>query len=136
AGTQFAAWTSNQDVVPPYDPVSNTVDWTLYTPPKSALNVGEGGNTSLFDSGQTVPACESPFTGSRNQNIYGALITQDFLFSSPQNSKPLSTTLQRAFVVVAQNQSNFDKSFRLVIQNQPPGGWASFTPGTNQPLAA
>ena len=136
AGTQFAVWTSNQDVIPPYDPVQGRVDWTLYTPPRSALNAGNGGNASLFDAGQTVPACEASFAGSRNQNIYGALVTQEFLFSSPQNSKPLSSTLQRAFVVVAQNLTNVNKTFRLVIENQPPGGWASFTGGTNQPLAA
>jgi hypothetical protein len=130
AGNVFASWTSNQDVVPPYDPVRGIVDWTLYTPPRSPANTGD----SIFRQGQRVPSCEAPFAGSRNQNIYGALITQDFLFSSPQNSKPLSNTLQRAFVVVAQNLTNFDKSFRLVIQNQPAGGWASFTPGFNKPV--
>ena len=135
-GAQFAVWTSNQDVIPPYDPSTGIVDWTQYTPPRSALNAGNGGNSSLFDSSQTVPACGSPFTGSRNQNIYGALVTQDFQFSSPQNTKPLSTTLQRAFVVVAQNMTGFDKAFRLTIGNQPAGGWASFTAGSNVPLAA
>ncbi|MEO8432974.1 MAG: kelch repeat-containing protein [Acidobacteriota bacterium] len=136
AGAQFAVWTSNQDVVPPVDPATQTADWSLYTPPRSALNAGNGGNSSLFDAGQSVPACESPFTGSRNQNIYGALVSQDFVFSSPQNAKPLSSTLQRAFVVVAQNMTGANKAFRLVIAGQPPGGWASFTPGTNVPLAA
>ncbi len=130
AGTQFASWTSNQDVVPPYNPATGMVDWHLYTPPNSAAKTVQ----SKFDPGQTVPVCQPLFTGSRNQNIYGALITQDFLFSALQSAKPLSTTLQRSFVVVAQNLSNFDKSFRLVIENQPPGGWASFTAGTNSPL--
>ncbi|HEY7113583.1 MAG TPA: hypothetical protein VIA45_11685, partial [Thermoanaerobaculia bacterium] len=131
SSSQFAIWTSNQDVVPPYNAATGEVDWTQYTPPFSAANNG----TSVYD-GSTVPPCLAPYAGSRNQNIYGALITQDFLFSSPQNSKPLSTTLQRAFAVVAQNLSNFDRTFRLVIQTQPAGGWASFTAGTNQPLAA
>ncbi len=130
AGTQFAIWTSNQDVVPPYDASTGTVDWSQYTPPFSAANNG----TSVYD-GSVVPPCQAPFSGSRNQNIYGALITQDFLFSSPQNSKPLATNIQRAFVVVAQNMSNFDRTFRVVIENQPAGGWASFRAGTNQPLA-
>ncbi len=135
AGAQFAVWTSNQDVIPPVDPVTHTVDWSQYTPPRSALNAGNGGNQSLFDAGQSVPVCATPFTGSRNQNIYGALVSQDFIFSSPQNSKPLSSTLQRAFVVVAQNMTGTNKTFRLVIPGQPPGGWASFTPGRNVPLA-
>jgi streptogramin lyase len=131
SGTQFAIWTSNQDVVPPYNSATGDVDWTQYTPPFSAANNG----ISVYD-GSAVPPCLAPYAGSRNQNIYGALITQDFVFSSPQNSKPLSTTLQRAFVIAAQNMSNFDKTFRLVIQNQPPSGWASFKAGTNVPLAA
>ena len=101
----------------------------------AALSAVNNGGTSVYD-GSAVPPCLAPYAGSRNQNIYGALITQDFVFSSPQNSKPLSTTLQRAFVLAAQNMSNFDKTFRLVIQNQPAGGWASFKAGTNVPLAA
>src|SRR6202035_3051055 len=39
-GAQFAVYTSNQDVVPPFDPSTGTVDWTKYTPPRSALNLG------------------------------------------------------------------------------------------------
>jgi len=56
----------------------------------------------------------------------------------PQNTKPLSTDLQRAFVVLVQNFTDFDKSFRLMIANQPTGGKASFlqfpTPPAPDPL--
>jgi Galactose oxidase, central domain len=139
AGTiQYASWTTNQDVVPPYDPTTNTIDWTKYTPPISALNLGDGSNQSVYDPTQTVPNCNQRFTGSRNQNIYSSRITQGFSLSSPQNSKPLSTTLQREFVLNLRNETSVDRTFRLTIGDgtmatQPPGGYASFTPGMNHP---
>src|SRR5229473_1203635 len=71
--------------------------------------------------------------GMRNQNIYSSQITQGLSVSSPQTLKPLSSTLQRAFVVLVQNQTNSDKTFHLTIANQPPGGFASFIAGTNNP---
>lgn len=110
----YATWTSNQDVRPPLNG-----DWTKYTP------VG-GGGQSVFDPTQTTPACVTGQEGMRNQNIYSSRISQGLLVTSPQNAKPLSTTLARAFVVVAQNATDLDKSFRLTIASQPPGGKASF----------
>jgi len=91
------------------------------------------GRTSVFDPTHPVPDCAPGREGMRNQNIYSARITEGLVLSAPQNSKPLSATLQRAFVVVLQNLTNFNKSFRLAIANQPAGpGWASFlqTPNT------
>ncbi|MBZ5540581.1 MAG: Ig-like domain repeat protein [Acidobacteriia bacterium] len=117
----YASWTSNQDVRPPADG-----DWTHYTP------VG-GGGPSVTGSG-TTPSCISGQEGMRNQNIYSSRITQGLLVSVPQNSKPLSTTLQRSFILLAQNSTNLDKTFRLTITNQPPGGRASFNPVPNQPI--
>src|SRR5438132_4405965 len=68
----------------------------------------------------------------RNQNIYSSRITEGLLLTSPQNSKPLSATVQRAFVIVLQNFTNFTKSFRLTIANQPAGGgFASFVQAPN-----
>ena len=117
----YATWTSNQDVRPPADG-----DWTHYTP------VG-GGGPSVTGSG-TTPSCVPGQEGMRNQNIYSSRITQGLLVSVPQNSKPLSTTLQRSFILLAQNSTNFDKTFRLTITNQPPGGRASFIPVPNRPI--
>jgi len=114
APVHFATWTDNRDVRPPVGG-----DWTNYTP------VGSGG-TSTFDSTKERPSCVANQAGMRNQNVYSSRITQGLLVSSPQNSKPLSTTVQRAFVVLVQNLTNFDKTFRLTIANQPPGGKASF----------
>lgn len=117
----YTTWTTNQDVRPPADG-----NWTHYTP------VGAGG-TSVFDPKQTRPGCIPGQEGMRNQNIYSSQLTQGLLVSSPQTLKPLSSTLQRAFVVLVQNLTNFDKTFHLTISNQPPGGFASFIAGTNNP---
>ncbi len=116
-----ATWTDNRDVRPP-----KNGNWQNYTP------VG-GGGQSIFSPGTTTPFCAVNQEGMRNQNIYTSGITQGLLVSSPQNSKPLSASLQRAFVVLVQNQTNFDRSFRLTIANQPPGGFASFIAGKNNP---
>jgi hypothetical protein len=117
----YTAWTTNQDVRPPLDG-----NWQHYTP------VGNGG-PSIFDPTQTKPNCVPGQEGMRNQNIYSSQVTQGLLVSSPQTLKPLSATLQRSFVVLVQNLTNFDKTFHLNIANQPPDGFASFVAGTNVP---
>jgi hypothetical protein len=128
----YATWTDNRDVVPPVDPATGLVDWTKYTPPISATNDGDGTSHSILDPTQMVPACLGAYTGSRNQNIYLSRITEGFRLASPQDSKPLSATLQRAFVVTLQNQTAQSRSFHLTIANQPPGGQASFLQGNSQ----
>ncbi len=128
-------WTSNQDVRPPPDG-----DWTKYTPAwPSASQVGVP-RSSVFDPLQVVDACVQRRDGMRNQNIYSARITEGLALLAPQNSKPLSRTVQRAFPIVLQNLTRFDRTFRLTIVNQPAGsGWASFvqslpnTPPLNLP---
>src|SRR5215469_16957227 len=117
----YATWTSNQDVRPPADG-----NWQNYTP------VG-GGGPSVTGSGN-APACVVGQEGMRNQNIYGSRITQGLQVSVPQNAKPLSTTLQRTFIVLVQNFGSFDKTFRLTIAKQPPAGRASFIAVPNQPI--
>jgi len=118
----YATWTSNQDVRPPKDG-----NWQNYTP------LGGGGN-SIFSPGTTTPVCATGQEGMRNQNIYSSRITQGLVVSVPQNSKPLSTTLQRSFIGLVQNFTNLDRFFRLTIPNQPAGGMASFLPVPNNPL--
>lgn len=113
APVHYAVWTSNQDVRPPADG-----DWKNYTP------VG-GGGASLYDPAQTTPACEIGQEGMRNQNIYSARITEGLLVSSPQNVKPLSATLTRAFVVAVQNATGGERAVRITVR-APPGVAASF----------
>jgi hypothetical protein len=116
----YATWTSNQDVRPPADG-----DWTHYTP---AIYPPR---PSLVDPSQTTQTCVPGQEGMRNQNIYMSRISQGLLVSSPQNAKPLSQTVERAFVVVAENTTLLEKAFRLSIADQPPGGRASFLPVTS-----
>jgi uncharacterized protein YjbI with pentapeptide repeats len=98
----FATWTSNQDVRPPADH-----NWANYTPPG--------------------PGCIPGQEGDKNQNIYFSRITQGLVFTSPQLSKPLSTTLQRAYVLDLFNGTELARSFRLTIANPlPAGGTATF----------
>ena len=118
----YATWTSNQDVRPPADG-----NWQNYTP------VG-GGGPSIYSPGTNTPVCSTGQEGMRNQNIYSSRITQGLLVSVPQNAKPLSTTLQRSFIVLVQNFKDLNKTFRLAISNQPPGGRASFIAVPNVPI--
>ena len=123
SAVHYAAWTSNQDVIPPLNG-----DWTQYFPITSG--------TSVYNPSVTPPACQpgTGFEGDRNQNVYQSRITQGLLVSSPQNSKPLSTTVQRAFVVLVQNSTKTPRNFQLSIANQPPAGFASFQQALpNQP---
>ncbi len=114
APAHYVTFTSNRDVRPPQDG-----NWQNYTP------VG-GGGQSVFDPSQTTPICVSGQEGMRNQNIYLSRITQGLLVTSPQNAKPLSPTLERAVVVLVQNATLQQRTFRLKILDQPPGGSASF----------
>jgi hypothetical protein len=109
----YAAWTDNRDVRPPADG-----DWTHYTP-----ILPSGFPYSGFPQ---FPACVPGQAGMRNQNVYAARVTEGLLVSVPGNSKQLSTTLQRGFSVVVQNNTDQLRSYRLTIANQPVGGQASF----------
>ncbi len=108
-----AVWTSNQDVRPPPDG-----DWTKYTPPG-------GGGRSVFDPTQSTPTCVTGYEGTRNQNVYTSRITNGLVVTSPQNVKPLSPTLTRAFVVAVQNTTSSDHSVRFSA-SPPSGMTASF----------
>ena len=119
----YATWTSNQDVIPPIDN-----DWTMYIPVTSGTSVYNGSPTQAC-----VVGTNNGHEGDRNQNVYSSRITQGLSITSPQTSKPLSSTVQRGFVILLQNQSSgrptssgFVNYFRLSIANQPVNGFASF----------
>ena len=122
AGAEFpifhAVWTDNRDVRPPLDG-----NWTNYKPPTLG---GPQPGQSLFDPSQTVGTCQAGNAGSRNQNIYTARIGGGLLVGAPGNTKPLSPTVQRGFVVFAQNQTTVTRTFRMTVLGQPAGGRASF----------
>ena len=139
APVHIATWTDNRDVQPPLPNAQGVVDWTKYTPVLALAG------QSVFDPTQPRPQCDpaAPATASRNQNIYSSRITQGLVVASPQTSKPLNTTLQRAFVILVQNFTQAEKSFRLSIPNQPllangtldPSGFASVVATVNPPPA-
>jgi len=123
-----AVWADNRDVNPPADG-----DWTHYTPPVSSST----GGLSIFDPTQGQPSCITGQAGMRNENIYTSRISQGLVIATPSNSKVLGT-IQRSFPLAVYNQTNVTKTYRLSIQNQPPGGKASFlqfpAEGFNDPL--
>ena len=121
-----AVWTDNRDVRPPANG-----DWTHYTPPD--LN-GSTSHISPIDGSTVVCDPSSDNVGSRNQNVYTARITGGLLVGSPENTKPLSSSLQRGFVVFAQNMTNVVKTFRMRVTAQPVGGFASFQQIFTQPV--
>ncbi len=98
ASTSFpvfhAVWTDNRDVRAPLDG-----NWQNYTPP--TVVGAPSSRPSLFDPSQTVQVCFAGNAGSRNQNIYTARIGGGLLVGAPGNSKQLSQTVQRGFVVFA-----------------------------------
>jgi hypothetical protein len=112
-----ATWTDNRDVRAPLDG-----NWANYTPP----TIVGGDGTSLFDDTKVVAVCHAGNAGSRNQNIYTARIGGGLVVGAPGNSKQLSTTLQRGFVVFATNDTTTTRIFRMRVVAQPVGGRASF----------
>ena len=132
-----ATWTDNRDVRPPLDG-----NWANYTPPTID---GQSRPSVFINDGVTQAAqCIAGNAGSRNQNIYTARIGGGLLVGSPGNTKPLSATVQRGFVVFAQNQTTTTRTFRMQVLAQPPQGRASFeqfplppyTAATPAPLTA
>ena len=120
SAVHFASWTSNQDVFPPPDNL-----WDTYT----AIGSGQ----SIYNLAMPMPMCQAGYEGDRNQNVYESRISQGLVVSSPQVSKPLSSTIERGFVVLVQNQTSGRSTpaglvnyFRVTIANQPVNGFASF----------
>jgi alpha-tubulin suppressor-like RCC1 family protein/uncharacterized protein YjbI with pentapeptide repeats len=120
-----AVWTSNEDVKAPPDG-----KWDLYAP----INVQ---GASRVDPTQQTVACTPAtalYAASRNQNIYTARITDGLMVSSPQNTKPLSSTQVRSFVIAAHNATSAKKTVKFTY-TIPTGVTASFQALPNNQLA-
>ena len=123
SAVHYAGFTSNQDVLPPFDN-----NWANYTPIASGQ--------SIYDPTQQVTGCtpgQSGNEGDRNQNVYASRINQGLVVSSPQVSKPLSSGIQRGFVLLIENHTGGRSTangpvnyFRVTVANQPVNGFASF----------
>jgi hypothetical protein len=130
SSVHHVVWTDNRDVQPPL-----VGDYSNFTSLRSVVGADA---TSFFD-GSTVVPCRAGQAGMRDQNIYISPITQGFVFSVPQNMKPLGTTtrtlpdgsittilLDRAFTALLSNSIKDPLKVRLEIMKQPSGGRASF----------
>ena len=115
----YASWTDNRDVKPPLDG-----NWANYTPTGPV-------HQSVADPSRQTSPCVVGQEGMRNQNVYSSRITEGLIVGSPQNVKPLSSTLQRSFAVTVQNLTSRERTFRLTV-TQPAGGQASFLQTSSQ----
>ena len=122
-----AVWSDNRDVIPPPDG-----DWSKYVAPI------EFAQPSFFDPTVTIPGCGdvnfpgsdypagSFYTGTRNQNVYSASISNGVIVAAPGNNRPLGT-FERGFVVYVQNTTGQARNFRLSLPSAS-GVIASFAP--------
>ncbi|MBI5282132.1 MAG: pentapeptide repeat-containing protein [Candidatus Solibacter usitatus] len=110
-------WTDNRDVVPP---LKSTSTWQ-HTP-SAVLVVNADGSVTTAPN----PNCIPGFDGSKNQNIYTAKVGEGVAGFVQVNSKDLSSTVKRGFVVGVQNMLTTSQTFQLRIPSQPSGGSASF----------
>ncbi len=130
----FAAWTDHRNVK--LFPNEDYSQPRPYTRP----NLPGLGAASFADPTQTVPQCQpggnETYTGSKNQDLYGAtILPRGWFAAAAWNNKPLGTTsledgtqvlMQRAFAIFARNITDQPKSLQMAIANQPDGGGASF----------
>ena len=115
-------WTDNRDVVPPLNG-----SWQSYTPISAFVVNADGTVSTTLNSSCTNSSAGQ--TGTRNQNIYTALVTDAATAYANANSKLLpsaSTAKARSFVVSVENFTDFYRSFQLNVV-QPPGVTAGFT---------
>lgn len=130
-----AVWSDNRDVVPPPDG-----DWSKYVAPVADAQ------PSLFDPTVIIPSCYdvsfpdsdfpagSLYTGTRNQNIYSASISNGVIVAAPGNNRPLGgfdsngAPLERGFVVYVQNTTAQTREFSLSLPTTLSGVDVSFSP--------
>ncbi|MEO8025413.1 MAG: MBG domain-containing protein [Bryobacteraceae bacterium] len=114
-------WTDNRDVVPP---LKQTAAWQ--NTPSAIFVLNADGSVTTAPNPNCVPGLD----GSKNQNIYTAKVGEGVAGYVQVNSKDLSATVARGFVVGVQNLLTTNQTFKLNIGNQPVGGYASFDQNT------
>jgi hypothetical protein len=98
--TSQVVWTDNRNVFPPGGNLWG--DWTSYNPPASDQD-------PVFV--QENPCSQAGSAGMRNQNVYTSHLDHGIVVGSPGNTKPLD--IQRSFVVMVKNTTEFQKSLTL-----------------------
>jgi hypothetical protein len=152
-----AVWTSNQDVKVPFD-ANGVAQWGNYTPVTLMLPAnrspvpGTAAGNILFDGGRVDPnitapnitatpiaVCDPATTGSRDQNIYTARITDGLQVSTPQNYKVLDGQTPVGFVIAAANTTPFTMTvtFGTPVTDPPTvdGARFSYTTSFTSPVA-
>ena len=127
-----AVWSDNRNVIPPPDG-----DWSKYVAPITTAQ------PSFFDPLVTIPSCNdvnfpesdfpagSLYTGTRNQNVYSASISNGVIVAAPGNNRPLdgfddfNMPLERSFVVYVQNTTRESRTFNVSLPSIPFGIKAS-----------
>lgn len=112
-----ATWADNRNVQRP-----KNGDWKAFTP----VGQRSSGTMSLYDPSQQLPVCQAGQEGTRNQDIYTAVISPGLLVNALGTEKPLSTALQRTYAVWVQNTTNRARTFRLSFAPLPSNTSASF----------
>lgn len=125
-------WTDNRDVVRP-----RNGDWTNHTSVIQFANNADGSVT-------TVPnlICVAGQEGSRNSNLYTAVIGENAVAYANANAKLLNALSPRGFVVTVQNLAEplaLDQDYRSyylnIVDTAPVGGRASFEQNVASPTA-
>ncbi len=132
----YSAFTDNRDIEgyvwagPPA---------TAFTPPGGTLEGENGSETATACTASTETTQDltvwTPGDSPRGryQNIYAAATLPGLVVTTPSGSKPTGT-IERAYVVFAQNLTPQDRRYRFVVANQPVDapptgtGRASFRP--------
>jgi len=112
-------FTDNRDVIPPLD--GNWATPTCLSASLTTNGTGQATGSTNF-SGCATPG----YAGNRNQNVYSAVVSENTVATANANSKLLSNTAPRGFVVTVQNLSNLERTYTLTLPAQAAGVDAAF----------
>ena len=86
--------------------------------PRGFLNELTTDATGATTGSTNFSGCATPgFAGNRNQNVYTAVVSENSLAFANANSKLLSTSAPRGFVVTLQNLTDTERTYTLTLPN-------------------
>jgi uncharacterized protein YjbI with pentapeptide repeats len=90
--------------------------------------------TGIINGSTSFGGCATPgYAGNRNQNVYTAVVAENSLAFANANSKLLSSTVPRGFVVTLQNVTDKPRTYTLTLPAQASGVTAAFNQGSFPP---